>query len=425
MSSAPIAPPPARLRRPQWQLAVQTLDRVLHQARVADASLQEAFRARAEMGSRDRARVSDLVYGVLRDLRALQALAGDHADSAATLCALQSLRSGLADVEMLVALGVAEAPSLAQKLSAIDAASLTPAQRNNLPDAIDAAWRAQYGDEETDALAQALRATAPVDLRVNTLKATRAAAQAALAQSGIEAQATSLSPWGLRLSRRVALQSTPAFRDGWVEPQDEGSQLLALLVGARPGEQIADWCAGAGGKTLALAAAMEDSGRLWAMDADAPRLARLGPRLRRAGVRCVQTQVLVDDVVPPALANACDAVLVDAPCSGSGTWRRQPDARLRLPDFAVIGALQRRILAAAAQAVRPGGRLVYATCSLIAVENDAVVDDFLRAHPQFEPEDAGTVLAAHGVTLPGARLRLLPHRHGTDGFFAVRLVRRG
>lgn len=421
-----MAAVPPRLRRPQWRLAVEILDGALNRGRVADASLQEAFRAHREMGSRDRALVGELVFGTLRDLRCFQAIAGPQGGRAETLCALHALTAGLADADTLARLEVSDVAALAAACQRFDERSLTPAQRDNLPDAVDGWLRAQYGDEETAALALALKRPAPVDLRVNTLKADRAAAIAALAQAGIEASPTPWTSTGLRLARRVALQSTTAFREGWIEPQDEGSQLLALLVGARPGERVADYCAGAGGKTLALAAAMQDRGELWAQDIDAARLSRLAPRLRRAGVRCVRTRALQGDGggLPPRWKEGFDAVLVDAPCSGSGTWRRQPDARLRLPDFDTLGRLQREILATAATGVRPGGRLVYGTCSLLAVENDAVVDDFLRTHPQFVEEDAGALLAAQGISLPGKRLRLLPHRHDTDGFFAARLVRR-
>ncbi len=424
MSGVPEGVPRHRLRHPQWQLATATLDAVLHRGAVADACLQEAFRTHREMGSRDRALVGALVFEVLRDLRRLQAMAGPVADDASSLCALQALRTGLADVETLLRLGFEGAEPCAQALERFEETQLSAAQRDNLPDAIHAQWHVQYGETETAALAQALRLPAPVDLRVNTLKTDRATAAAALAQSGIEAVDTPWSPTGLRLTRRVALQSVAAFREGWIEPQDEGSQVLSRLLAASPGERIADYCAGAGGKTLAMAATMQDRGELWALDIDSARLARLTPRLQRAGVRCVQRQGLAREGLPSDWTGGFDGILVDAPCSGTGTWRRQPDARLRLPDVAAITAVQREILAKAAQGLRPGGRLVYGTCSLLASENDAIVDDFLQSHPAFEEADAGRALAAQGIDLPGRRLRMLPHRHATDGFFGALLVRR-
>lgn len=418
-SAASGNPPPRhRLRHPQWQLAVEILDAVLHRGRVADASLQDAFRARPAMGSRDRALVGELVFGVLRDLRRLRAIA--QRDDATALAAVQALRVLGADVELLHKLGVADAARLAVCLRDHDEAQLTPAQQDNVPDDVHRDWCTQYGEAQARALAHALQASAPVDLRVNTLKADRAQVRAALAQAGIDAQDTPRAPMGLRLARRAALQATVAYREGWFEPQDEGSQLLALLVQAMPDQRIADYCAGAGGKTLALAASMQDRGELWAMDIDAARLARLAPRLRRAGVHCVRIQPLQTDIADPG---GFDAVLVDAPCSGSGTWRRQPDGRLRMPDLRALGQTQRAVLTQAARLPRPGGRLVYATCSLLSVENDAVVDDFLAAHPQYREADAGAVLAEQGVDIPGRRLRLLPHLHGTDGFFAAVLER--
>lgn len=414
-----------RLRRPHWQLAVATLDAVLREPRAADQRLQEAFRAHREMGGRDRANVTDLVYGVLRDAPRLQAIA-QSPDDAAALAAVQALETHLASAEELLALGCSEAPALAARVAAFDPSSLSPAQWAAAPEAVWQAWCRQYGELEARALGDSLRLPAPVDLRVNTLRTTRAAARAALEAQGIACSETSRSPLGLRLPRRAALQGTALFREGGVEPQDEGSQLLALLVEAQPGERIADWCAGAGGKTLALAAQMQDRGELWACDLHASRLARLAPRLQRAGVHCVRTQLLAAEAsAAPAALQALDAVLVDAPCSGSGTWRRQPELRLRTPDLAALAALQGRILAQAATAVRPGGRLVYGTCSVFAEENDAVVEAFLAAHPQFREEPAGEVYARQGVVLPDVRLRLLPHRHGSDGFFAARLRRMG
>ena len=414
-----------RLRHPQWQLATRTLASVLNGRQRAEGVLQEAFRAQRAMGARDRRLVGELVYGVLRDLRRLQALAGEHAPDVATLCLLHALQSELAEVDALNQFAGAERVADAQRRCADPAAGLTEAQVLNVPDDIFREWTARYGAEEAAVLAAALQQSAPVDLRVNSLKADRETARAALAQSGIEGEPTPFAPLGLRLPGRVALQATPAWRDGWVEPQDEGSQLLAALVAAQPHERVADYCAGAGGKTLALAAAMQNQGELWALDVDERRLARMVPRLQRAGVSCVQSLALKSaEAWLRERAASFDAVLVDAPCSGTGTWRRQPDARLWLPDFDAMTQLQLEVLRAAALLVRPGGRLIYATCSLMASENDAIVDAFLASSDLFHERDAGVALAAQGMNLPGARLRLLPHRHGTDGFFAAILQRK-
>jgi 16S rRNA (cytosine967-C5)-methyltransferase len=403
----------------QWQLAVQVLESVSTQGRAADRLLQAAFRERRAMGGRDRARVTDLVYGTLRDLRRLQRIA--RTDAIADSCALHALDAGLSDTDGLQRLGVAAADALAQRLAAFDDAQLTPAERANVPDAIHALWCSAFGEEQTAQLAAALREQAPVDLRANTLKATRAQVLDALAAANIAALATPYAPQGLRLPGRAPLQTLPAYRDGWVEPQDEGSQLLALLVAAQPGERIADWCAGAGGKTLALAAAMQDRGELWAMDADPQRLQRLPPRLQRAGAHCVHVQ-RPGEALP---VDGFDAVLVDAPCSATGTWRRQPEARLKPLDLPALTRTQLQILDQAAGRVRRGGRLVYATCSLLDAENAHVVEQFLAKHPGFERIDAGAVLRAQGINLPGRELVLYPHRHGTDGFFGACLRRCG
>ncbi|MFC4252653.1 RsmB/NOP family class I SAM-dependent RNA methyltransferase [Sinimarinibacterium flocculans] len=401
----------------QWQLACEVLGTVLREGRAADRLLQATFRERRAMGGRDRARVTELVYGSLRNLRRLQRVAGRREPAA--LCAVHALDTGMSDAESLTRLGVADAAALAARLAQFDATTLTPAEALNLPDTVYAAWDAAIGAGETRALAAALAQQAPVDLRVNALKCAPEQAIEALAAANVDAGPTPWAPLGLRLAGRAPLQQLAAFRDGWIEPQDEGSQLLALLVGARPGERIADWCAGAGGKTLALAAAMRDSGELWAIDIDAQRLQRLGPRLQRAGVGCVRVHAL--DTVPDE--TTFDAVLVDAPCSATGTWRRQPEARLKPLDVAALAAQQRQILERAARHVRAGGRLVYGTCSLLDAENAAVVEAFLAGHPSFEPVDAGDVLAAQGVRFPGRYLQLWPHRHGTDGFFGAVLRR--
>jgi 16S rRNA (cytosine967-C5)-methyltransferase len=401
----------------QWQLAVQVLEQVLREGRAADRLLQAAFKERRAMGGRDRARVTELVYGTLRNLCRLQRIGGTHAVEA--LCALHALDAGLIDADGLQRLGLDDAQALMQRLASFDVGSLTPAERSNVPDSIYQIWRIALGDDETLRLAAALREQAPVDLRVNTLKATRAQVLAALSAANIAAEPTPYATQGLRLSGRAPLQTLPVWRDGWIEPQDEGSQLLALLVAAQPGERIADWCAGAGGKTLALAAAMQDRGELWAMDIDAKRLQRLPPRLQRAGVHCVRLRA-PGEALPDA---GFDAVLVDAPCSATGTWRRQPEARLKPLDLPALVHAQSQILVEAARCVRPGGRLVYATCSLLPAENTQVVERFLGEHAGFERVAADAVLRAQGVDIPGRELQLYPHRHGTDGFFGACLRR--
>ncbi|AXQ30981.1 RsmB/NOP family class I SAM-dependent RNA methyltransferase [Solimonas sp. K1W22B-7] len=416
-----VAPVPA-LRRAQLLLARQALEAILAAQRPADAILQELFRDNRQCGSRDRARIGDLVYGVLRDLRRLRAIA-PQADAGA-LCALRLLDLGQAGAETLADWGIAAAPALAQQLAQFDPAHLSAAQRHNMPDDCYARLLAQYGEDEAAALAQALNGPAQVDLRVNRLKSYREGAQQRLAEEGVAAAPTPRSPLGLRLAGRTPLQNLASFREGWVEPQDEGSQLIALLLAAQPGETVVDYCAGAGGKTLALAAQMQDRGELLACDISQTRLERLSPRVQRAGLRCVKLLALPDEGEMARRAGRCDAVLIDAPCSATGTWRRNPELRLRDPDFAALQKLQLEILAAAAVLPRPGGRLVYATCSLMAAENEEVIGRFLSEHPEYERQDAGAILRAAGAAWDEPELRMLPQRHGTDGFYAVAMQRR-
>src|SRR6185312_1481114 len=270
-----------------------------------------------------------------------------------------------------------------------------------------------------------------LDLRVNLLKAEREAVYAALARQGIELARTKLSPIGLRLFERVPLGQLDLFKSGAIEVQDEGSQLAALLADARPGMRVVDFCAGAGGKTLALAAAMKNRGHLVASDIAEKRLERATQRLRRAGASIVQRQPLSSarDKWVKRHAQGFDRVFVDAPCTGTGTWRRNPDAkwRLRPEDLAELTALQAEILDSAARLAKPGGRVIYATCSLLAEENEAQVERFLAAHGDFSLRPIGAVWAETiGVAPPaeGDMLRLTPARHGTDGFFVAVLERR-
>jgi len=268
---------------------------------------------------------------------------------------------------------------------------------------------------------------APLDLRVNLARIDRASAQKELAASGLEAAPTPYSAAGLRLAGKPAINRHRLFLGGLVEVQDEGSQLLASLLAPRRGEMIADYCAGAGGKTLAAAMLMRGTGRIYAMDVSAKRLAALAPRAARAGVTNVHTVLLGEDGArAKRLAGKLDRVLVDAPCSGFGTLRRNPDLKWRHKPEAIaeLSAKQRRILADAARLVKPGGRLVYATCSILHEENDAVAVDFQRQNPEFAAVSCAELLEAQRVALDtGERLRLFPHLHGTDGFYAAAFVK--
>ncbi len=301
-----------------------------------------------------------------------------------------------------------------------------------LPDWLDHRLQAELGDGARD-LARALRQPAPLDVRVNALKAKRPAVLTQLQEAGLAATETPYSPWGLRLEGKPSLHALPAFQDGWLEVQDEGSQLLALLLEPRRHDTVVDFCAGAGGKTLALGAMMRNQGRLYAFDTSAHRLDALKPRLTRSGITEVQTLALAHerDARLQRMAGKVDRVLVDAPCSGLGTLRRSPDLKWRQTPKTVsaMGEVQRSILAEAAKLLKSGGRLVYATCSLLREENEAVAEAFSNAHPDFIPVDPAEVLRHAGVKAGeglcrSGYLRLWPHLHQTDGFFAAIWQRR-
>jgi 16S rRNA (cytosine967-C5)-methyltransferase len=317
--------------------------------------------------------------------------------------------------------------------------------RLNLPDWALPGLRARFGGA-LEAEAAAMETPAPLDLRANLLRTSRESARLALAGEGIEAVPTPYSPWGLRVAERKPVAGTAAFREGLVEVQDEGSQLIALLTDARPGMRIADYCAGAAGKTLALAAAMGNRGHIVACDVSASRLESAGKRLRRAGVDNAERHLLQSgDKWRKRRGRSFDRVLVDAPCTGSGTWRRNPDARLRTTatDLAELAAKQAAILDDASELVRPGGRLVYATCSLLPEEDEMQIERFLGRHPDFVVKPAAWVWgevcpgapapggmgasapAGPGAAAPGEGpfMALSPARHGTDGFFAAVLER--
>jgi 16S rRNA (cytosine967-C5)-methyltransferase len=298
--------------------------------------------------------------------------------------------------------------------------------RLEVPDFLLPRLQARFGTALEAELA-AMDGQAPLDLRVNTLKSDRETARSVLAQDGIEAEPTPWSPWGLRVAGRRPVTAARAFMEGLVEIQDEGSQLVAALAGAAPGMAVCDWCAGAGGKTLAMAMTMENRGHIVACDVSVPRLEGAVRRLRRAGVHNAERHLVEPgDKWVKRRAGRFDRVLVDAPCTGTGTWRRNPDARLRLRevDLVELQPKQAAILDVAGRLVRPGGRLIYATCSVLSEENEDQVTGFIARHPQFRlvpVRDAWTVPAPAPVA--GEFLALSPRRHGTDGFFAAVLER--
>ena len=403
--------------------AETALRELLRFAAPADQVLSRYFRAHPELGQRDRAFVAEAAFAVLRRRRSLEALAGSTEVRALLVAALVRVLgfSGRA-LEGLVA------PALVERIRAARADELPDAVRADLPDWLWHELEGEHGRAEALSVAQGLLNAAPLDLRVNLARTSREEVLARLAHDGIEASATPYAPSGVRLAGKPAINQHPLFRDGLIEVQDEGSQLLAYLLAPRRGEMIADYCAGAGGKTLALAMLMRGAGRVYAMDVSAKRLAALGARAARAQVSNIHSIALAGDNDPRAkrLAGKLERVLVDAPCSGFGTLRRNPDLKWRHDRQAVTELAQKqgRILAAAARLVKPGGRLLYATCSILGAENEAIADQFAAAAPQFAAISCAGLLEGQRISLDtGERLRLWPHVHGTDGFYAAALER--
>jgi len=451
--------------------------------RPADAVANDYFRARRFIGAGDRRAVSERAWGVLRarrrlgwwlgragadatpDRRIPRAAGSDRpapdrrgsAVPAPQSATPESPAPGGPSARLLVAAallfdgwtpsGVAQAFSggkfAAAPLSAaeqealaklaghtLDHPAMPDAVRLEVPDWVLPRLAARFG-AELDAELSGLLEPAPLDLRVNLLKASRAEAQAALEAEGFAATQTPFSPWGLRLPGRRPITAGPTFQSGLVEIQDEGSQLVALLTDARPGMRVADLCAGAGGKTLALAATMRNRGHIAACDVSAPRLDAAVRRFRRAGAHNVERHLLgPGDRWLKRHTGSFDRVLVDAPCTGTGTWRRNPDARARLTetDLAELVVRQAALLDDAAPLVRKGGRLVYATCSLFTEENEGQVQAFVERHAAFSPVPLARawprgVLSSSLLTPGREALVLTPRQHGTDGFFAAVLER--
>jgi 16S rRNA (cytosine967-C5)-methyltransferase len=410
------------LRAHQLASLAAAIERVRALDGPADAVLHAFFRAHPNMGQHDRAFVADGAFAYLRRMRSLAALA--HTDDPRRLAlavAVRELGHSVREIEPVVR-GAEAAWAAAFKSRAGE--PLPPAVAADLPDWLWERLGVAYGEDERSALANAWQKPAPFDLRANALKTSRDAALAALTADGFVAQATPYAPLGIRVTGRPMLAKHPWLADGRLEVQDEGSQLIGHLVAPKRGEMVVDFCAGAGGKTLLLGALMRSQGRLYAFDVLERRLARQKPRIARSGLSNVFPQLIGGerDAKVKRLAGKIDRVLVDAPCTGFGTLRRNPDLKWRqgASDLAELTTKQASILAAAATLVKPGGRLVYATCSVLPDENDAIVDAFLGRHPQFRAVDASAELARQQIPLDtGPRLKLLPHRHGCDGFFAA------
>ena len=403
--------------------------------RPADAVLSSFFRTHPKLGQRDRAFVAETVYALLRRKRLVETAVGEtglaRPDARALALAAAVRVRGLNMRELAGALRFGEAEWLTAVKGAARGA-LPFAVECDLPDWVIVRLVPVMGEAGLARLAAALNQPAPLDLRVNVLNADREGVAAALAADGIAATPTPYSPAGLRLADKPALNRHRLFTSGAIEVQDEGSQLVCYLLAPRRGEMVVDFCAGAGGKSLALGALMRSTGRVYAFDVSEKRLAQLGPRLARSGLSNVHPHLIGSERDPRVkrLSGKIDRVLVDAPCTGLGTLRRNPDLKWR-QDEEALGELrlkQAAILASAASLVKPGGRLLYVTCSILPEENEAIVRGFLTGNPGFTLVPARPALEAQRIALPpgdpdDAFLRLRPDVHGTDAFFGALLAR--
>ncbi|CAM5392780.1 16S rRNA (Cytosine967-C5)-methyltransferase OS=Eoetvoesiella caeni OX=645616 GN=DFR37_103203 PE=3 SV=1 [Eoetvoesiella caeni] len=426
--AAPVRDRPYVMAAARIEQVRSVLGEVLQWEYPADAVLSHWFRAHPKLGSRDRGEVADAVFDVLRNLRRYRQFAEIGMGPAARRLAILGLSNVFSKDVLNQGLDEAEQGWLEHVLR-INVAALSRAVRASLPDWLDE--RLSQLDD-ADALVDALNSTAPLDIRVNPLKVERDAMLATLRTGPalrFDPEPTPYSPWGIRLQGRPPVNRWPMFENGEIEVQDEGSQILAALVGVKRGEMVIDYCAGAGGKTLLLGALMRSTGRLYAFDVSAARLARAKPRFARSGLSNIVPVVIADDNDQRVkrLRGKAHRVLVDAPCSGLGTLRRNPDLKWRQHPESLqeLVDLQARILRQASRCVAPGGRLVYATCSVLPEENERQVEAFLAENPEFTLLDASKIVQdrCENLTLEGPWLAMRPDRHGTDGFFAAVLER--
>lgn len=430
---------------------VESLQLIRSRPRPADTILGEFFRSRHYLGSKDRRFISEAVYGILRNNLLLEAYVTAARQSAGSPIAEEAtpLELFVAYARVIAKEGPSEilqdvatlwpekgaAGTSAQFLEAIDRVALPsgqagPIQRlslaHSMPETIVQEWVERFGGEEAARLCAASNLAAPITIRVNTLRCTVEECQSMLEAEGIRTLRTSLSPVGLTLEKRVNVQGLRAFREGAFEMQDEGSQLLSFLLEPAPGSRVVDACAGAGGKTLHLAALMKNAGTILAIDTERRRLDNLRERAERARVSIVEPS-LAGGPELGAWTDRADAVLIDAPCTGVGTFRRNPGAKMGFDwkSLAAVTERQSSILEAYAPLLRPGGRLVYATCSLLKEENEDVVERFLRTHPEYHLLSASEVLARQGISVEADSpyLILLPHKTNTDGFFGAVMER--
>ncbi len=410
------------------QAVIELLATIIMTPKPADGTVSAYFRDRRFIGSKDRAAISGRIFRIMRRWHRLgwwiKQAAGDV--NARTLVIADMLFEREQDLASLVRVfsdekyaphkltGYEERVARFMDGKELEPANMPPRVRAECPEWAFDILQGELGAEGFQTEMQAMMTQAPLDLRVNTIKAQRDDVLAQLKHEGLDATAGEISPLCVRVRGRPQISQHPLYMSGAIEIQDQGSQMVAIVADPKPGEQVVDFCAGAGGKTLALGALMNNKGRIVAMDVLEGRLERAKVRFRRAGLHNIETRVLTNerDKWVKRHQQQFDLVLVDAPCTGTGTWRRDPDKRWRMlgPGISELVPLQREILDSAQRLVRPGGRLVYATCSLLADENEKQIENFIAGHPDF--------------SLKGEMLKLTPARDDTDGFFAAALTRK-
>jgi 16S rRNA (cytosine967-C5)-methyltransferase len=422
----------------------------------ADIVVREFIRSRHYLGSKDRRFITEMVFGLIRNFKLINVYAEEtlRLTGGATLprtvpsvvliavyCVRvidETIDNLLPDLSGLWRVYVPDT-NCERFLSTLSSvalpewigkdAGLSIATRYSFPESVVQEWIERYGADETEQLCASLNAPSPITVRVNTLATTVEHCEATLKQEGIEAHRTALSPVGLTLSKRINAQALQSFKSGYFEMQDEGSQLLSMLVQPSSGMTVVDACAGGGGKTLHLAALMQNSGAVIAIDVDQQRLMKMQERLHRAGVSIVRTYVAAQDQGSiDEFKGRADTVLIDAPCSGVGTFRRNPGTKSKFTDTFVdsMALMQRNVLEKYSTLVKPGGRLVYSTCTLLKKENEDQVSAFLEQHSDFELVSGPAILLQQGVSVDSSPpfLTLLPHKTTTDGFFAAVMIRR-
>ncbi len=409
----------------------------------ADKLLEQYFKAHRYIGSKDRGAIAELVYWILRHKANLewwlekysQGLDGRGFVIAALILRRdydgESIQSIPKDSKYSPDALNEEERKFVHTLSKMHITNpeMPEHVRFNYPQWLDEKLRSSFGEKLSEAM-NAMGEQAPTDLRVNTLKTHREKLIGQLRSEGFDCSPAPLSPIGIRLAKRGPIFTSKFFKEGHFEVQDEGSQAIALLADARPGQRVIDFCAGAGGKTLAMAASMENKGRILAWDISEKRLGQINIRLKRAGAHNVQTHVLEseNDAFIKRHKATADRVLVDAPCSGSGTWRRNPDLKWRFnqKDLDEVCEVQKSILQSSSRLVKVGGRLIYATCSILKDENEAQVENFLKLNNHFVVVDAKKIWNKDSPTEVGDEntyFSVNPHKDGSDGFFAAVLER--